>query len=81
MSSSNQIIRIMDIVEQTMADGPGLRTAIYCAGCEHHCPGCHNPQSWNRDNGYDISVDELMEIIKADEIIIITKIKISFIVC
>ena len=51
-----------------MADGPGLRTAIYCAGCEHHCPGCHNPQSWNRDNGYDISVDELMEIIKADEI-------------
>ena len=57
----------MDIVEQTMADGPGLRTAIYCAGCEHHCPGCHNPQSWNRDNGYDISVDELMEIIKADE--------------
>lgn len=50
-----------------MADGPGLRTSIYCAGCEHHCPGCHNPQSWNISNGHWMSVDELLEIIKADE--------------
>ena len=65
---SDTKIRILEIIEQTMADGPGLRTSIYCAGCEHHCPGCHNPQSWNMDNGHDVSVDELMDIIKADEI-------------
>lgn len=50
-----------------MADGPGLRTSIYCAGCRHHCPGCHNPQSWDMDGGYEASTDELLAIIKSDE--------------
>lgn len=60
-------IRILDILEETMADGPGLRTSIYCAGCIHHCPGCHNPQSWDMDGGHETTVDELLAIIKADE--------------
>ena len=60
-------ICIMEVVEQTMADGPGLRTSIYCAGCHHHCPGCHNPQSWDMANGHWVSVDSLMDVIKADE--------------
>ncbi len=50
-----------------MADGPGFRTAIYCAGCSHACPGCHNPQSWDFNAGEWMTVDELLEIIKADE--------------
>lgn len=60
-------IRILDILEETMADGPGLRTSIYCAGCAHHCPGCHNPQSWDFEAGREVTVDELLEVIKADE--------------
>ena len=50
-----------------MADGPGLRTSIYCAGCLHHCKGCHNPQSWDMSNGKWMSVDDLMDLIKADK--------------
>ena len=60
-------IRILDILEETMMDGPGLRTSIYCAGCAHHCPGCHNPQSWDFAGGREVTVDELLEVIKADE--------------
>ena len=60
-------IRILDILEETMADGPGFRTSIYCAGCAHHCPGCHNPQSWDFAGGREVSVDELLEVVKADE--------------
>ena len=60
-------ICIMDILEQTMADGPGFRTSIYCAGCEHHCPGCHNPQSWDRKNGHWVDVEEILEVVKADD--------------
>ncbi len=50
-----------------MADGPGLRTAIYCAGCKHHCPGCHNPQSWDMNGGNEMDVEDILKIIAADE--------------
>ena len=49
-----------------MVDGPGFRTSIYCAGCRHKCPGCHNPQSWDFSGGKDMSTEELMRIIVAD---------------
>ena len=49
-----------------MVDGPGFRTAIYCAGCRHQCPGCHNPQSWAFDQGREMSVEDIMRIIEAD---------------
>lgn len=59
-------IRVLRVLEQTMADGPGFRTSIYCAGCRHACPGCHNPQSWDFNAGEWKTVDELLEMIKAD---------------
>ena len=49
-----------------MVDGPGFRTSIYCAGCRHKCPGCHNPQSWAFDQGHEMSVEAIMKIIEAD---------------
>jgi pyruvate-formate lyase-activating enzyme len=49
-----------------MADGPGFRTAIYCAGCKHGCKGCHNPQSWDFKAGKWVEVDDLLSLIKAD---------------
>ena len=60
------MIRVLDIIEDTMVDGPGFRTAIYCAGCRHQCVGCHNPQSWAFDGGRDMTVEQLMQVIVAD---------------
>ena len=60
------MIRVLDIIEDTMVDGPGFRTSIYCAGCRHQCPGCHNPQSWDFKGGREMSTKELMRIIVAD---------------
>lgn len=60
-------IRVLDILEETMADGPGFRTSIYCAGCAHHCPGCHNPQSWDFTGGQEMTVQQLLDIVKDDE--------------
>ena len=57
-------ISIMDIIDGTVVDGPGFRLSIYCAGCGHHCPGCHNPQSWEISNGRSMSVGELLEVVK-----------------
>jgi len=60
------MIRVLDIIEDTMVDGPGFRTSIYCAGCNHHCKGCHNPQSWDFNQGREMQTEELMRIIEAD---------------
>ena len=61
--STNNTIRILDIKYGTSVDGIGLRTSLYCAGCENHCPGCHNPQSWNDQGGEPMGVDELFRLI------------------
>lgn len=54
------LFRVLDIVAGTTVDGPGLRTSIYLAGCSHHCPGCHNPQSWSPQTGTVMSLDDIL---------------------
>ncbi|MDE6081441.1 MAG: anaerobic ribonucleoside-triphosphate reductase activating protein [Muribaculaceae bacterium] len=54
-------LRVLNIIDGTSVDGEGLRTSIYFAGCEHHCEGCHNPQSWNPTGGYNLTIDEIMK--------------------
>ncbi len=61
------MISVLDIVEDTTVDGPGFRTAVYAAGCPHRCPGCHNPQSWDIQQGTPMAVEEILEHILADE--------------
>lgn len=61
-------MRILQIVKQTMADGPGIRNAIYVAGCDHRCPGCHNPQSWDFNGGTEMSIDEILSEVVEDGI-------------
>ena len=60
------MISVLSIIEDTMVDGPGFRTSIYCAGCRHECVGCHNPQSWDFQGGHAMTTDEVMRIIEAD---------------
>ncbi len=60
-------LSILNVIHDTTVDGPGFRTAIYAAGCTHRCPGCHNPQSWNIENGTPHTIEQLLEIIKEDE--------------
>ncbi|MFV0554338.1 MAG: anaerobic ribonucleoside-triphosphate reductase activating protein [Mangrovibacterium sp.] len=60
-------LSILEIKHDTTVDGPGFRTAIYAAGCVHHCAGCHNPQSWNVAAGTPHSIDELMQEIITHE--------------
>ena len=59
-------ISILEIVEDTTVDGPGFRTSVYSSGCPHHCPGCHNPQSWSIDNGHPVEIEEILKVILDD---------------
>ena len=59
-------LSILEIIEDTTVDGPGFRTSVYAAGCPNACPGCHNPQSWNIENGRLMATQEILDIILAD---------------
>ena len=60
-------MRILDIIHQTTADGPGFRVSVYAAGCNHRCPGCHNPQSWDMKGGREMTVEEVFAEIEKDD--------------
>lgn len=40
-----------NITVDDMLNGDGLRTVLWVSGCDHHCRGCQNPQTWSPDNG------------------------------
>lgn len=40
-----------NITTDDMLNGEGLRVVLWVAGCEHHCPGCHNPVTWDENGG------------------------------
>lgn len=61
-------IKVAKILYETTTDGPGFRTSVYCQGCNHHCQGCHNPQTWDFNGGTIYSVEELFNIINNEEL-------------
>lgn len=60
-------LRVLDIIYQTVVDGIGLRNTFYFAGCSRHCFNCHNPESWSFEAGEEMTIDEILEIVKSDE--------------
>ena len=59
-------LRIAGIVRESIVDGPGIRFTVFCQGCPHDCPGCHNPETHDFDGGSECSTDKLMAEIDKD---------------
>lgn len=65
-------MRVMNITHDSVVDGEGLRTTIFFAGCPHKCSGCHNPESWDLNNGVEMSVEDVLEEIKSNPLTDVT---------
>ena len=60
------MLNLSGIVSDSIVDGPGIRTTIFSQGCPHHCPGCHNPETWNFGCGTDMEEERLVEIVQSN---------------
>lgn len=55
-------MRYHNITKDDMLNGDGLRVVLWVSGCEHHCPGCHNPVTWDIDGGLEFDADAKQEL-------------------
>lgn len=65
-------MKVMNILHDSVVDGEGLRTVIFFAGCPHFCAGCHNPQSWNINNGTEMTVKEIIKEVEKNALTDVT---------
>ena len=63
-------IRKMDI-----SNGPGIRVSIFMQGCEFHCKGCFNPETWDFKCGNeftDETIEKVLDLCNYDHIVGLT---------
>lgn len=44
-------MRYHNITKDDMLNGDGLRVVLWVSGCEHKCPHCQNPITWDINEG------------------------------
>lgn len=57
-------MNISGIIYDSVVDGEGIRNTLFISGCLHHCHGCHNPQTWDFNYGYEFTKEKQKEFIK-----------------
>ena len=58
-------MRYAGIIYDDTAAAPGLSLSLYTQGCPFHCKGCHNPETWDFEGGYEYTAETQEKIIKS----------------
>lgn len=58
-------MRIAGTLPCSVVNGTGVRFVVFVQGCAHHCPECHNPDTWDFNGGDYITPEALAEIIRS----------------
>lgn len=62
-------LRVAGSIQDSIVDGPGIRYTLFVQGCPHHCPGCHNPESWDFQGGTEREIDEIFSEIQKNPLV------------
>lgn len=54
------MLRVATVVDDTEAEGPGHRFALWVQGCSIRCPGCCNPEMFVIDGGSAMSIEDVV---------------------
>ena len=44
-------MRFAQIRKEDISNGPGIRVSLFVQGCNRHCDGCFNPETWDYSKG------------------------------
>ncbi|WP_446897315.1 pyruvate formate-lyase-activating protein [Clostridium sp. LBM24168] len=53
--------KIHSIETMGLVDGPGIRVVAFFQGCRLRCAFCHNPDTWQFDEGENMSAGQLLK--------------------
>lgn len=53
--------RIHSVESFGSADGPGVRYIVFLKGCNMRCQYCHNPDTWAKDGGELMTLEEVLK--------------------
>lgn len=57
-------MNIAGFYNESISNGKGIRAVLFVSGCPHRCKGCHNPQTWDGENGSPFDMEEYIKAIK-----------------
>lgn len=62
-------MKISGFYDESISNGLGWRAVLFVSGCPHHCPGCHNKETQNFNNGTEFNQQEILNKIKDNSIL------------
>ncbi|MBO5004932.1 MAG: anaerobic ribonucleoside-triphosphate reductase activating protein [Clostridia bacterium] len=60
------MLRYNTITSPDINNGLGCRLTIWISGCSHRCPGCHNRELWDYNNGKQLFSKEVIDKISKE---------------
>ena len=58
-----------EIKKCDIANGEGVRVALFVSGCRHHCKGCFNSMTWDFNYGKKFTEETEEEILEVYEVL------------